>query len=150
MYCKECGASYDKAKFCPECGAPTDAQAKTINPQPSSLSPVICPVDGNSDAIQSVPAIVAAGNARESFSGPSGGLTYNGGNIGYYGGSTTLNGSLTTDIANVLAKPSPPEAIGIISLYGWCWVMCLSAFTCFYLCWSLFCLPGLYKETCKE
>jgi len=123
MFCKECGAKFENAKFCPECGTPANNNPMQVTPS------VHCPIDGKSDSIQSIPALVAGGNASGTFSGPSGGLTYNNGNVGYYGGSTTLSGALTSDIANALAKPTPPATMGALSLYGWCWIALFSIIT---------------------
>lgn len=148
MFCKECGAQYENAKFCPECGTQTNNFMPAQNPQPfsqpppststpmnptntnisplQSTPPILCPVDGINGSLQRVSALVLAGNASGVFKGPSGGVTYSDGNVGYYGGATTLQGSLTTDIAKMLAPPPPPKAISFWSLLGWSALMYIS------------------------
>jgi hypothetical protein len=91
-----------------------------------SETPLLCPIDNRCDAIQSVPALVAAGRSSGSFSGPSGGVTYVDGKYGYTTGSTNLYGTLTSDLAQALAAPLPLKEIGFWSLVGWSWLALLS------------------------
>lgn len=87
---------------------------------------ITCPVENNNDSVQSVPALVSGGTLSGSFSGSSGGVVYVDGKSGYTSGSTNLHGSLTSDIARVLAAPLPPHEIGFWSLVGWSWLFLFS------------------------
>ena len=92
-----------------------------------SETSINCPIDNRNDAIQSVPALVAAGRLSGSFSGPSGGGVYVDGKYGYTTGSTHLYGTLTSDLAQALATPLPPKETGFWFLVGWSWLFLLSA-----------------------
>lgn len=87
---------------------------------------IVCPVHNQEDMVQSVPALVAGGTSSGTFSGPSGGVTYIDGKQGYTAGSTTLRGTFTTDIANQLAAPLPPNDVSFIGVVGWSFLFLFS------------------------
>ncbi|MBM3180072.1 MAG: hypothetical protein FJZ86_06935 [Chloroflexi bacterium] len=68
-----------------------------------------CPICGKDDALQKVSSIVSGGTVRGSFSGPSGGVSYSGGNWGTVSGYTSLSGSTSTDLARLLSPPREPH-----------------------------------------
>ena len=67
-----------------------------------------CAVCGKDDAIRKVSAVVAAGQASGSYSGPSGGLAFVDGEVGLVGGYTSLSGRSSTDLARLLEPPTEP------------------------------------------
>lgn len=87
---------------------------------------IICPVDNKDDYVQSVPALVAGNKLSGSFSGPSGGVTYTDGQHSYTSGYTHLSGTLSSEIAQTLSAPVPPNEIGFWSLVGWSYLFLFS------------------------
>lgn len=81
---------------------------------------IVCPIDGNDDAMQKVSAVVAAGHAKGTFTGPMTGVTRSEGKWGLAGGIATLSGSTTTDLARSLAPPPEPRkrAFGPLNWLG--------------------------------
>lgn len=72
-------------------------------------APRTCPVCNKEDSIQRLSAIVASGTSSGTFSGPSGGVTHTGGEVGTYGGYTTLSGTSMSNLARALAFPAEPK-----------------------------------------
>ena len=73
------------------------------------MSTNTCPICNKDDAIQKVSALVTGGRSSGTFSGPSGGSTYVGGEWVYVSGHATLSGSSETDLARLLASPPSPK-----------------------------------------
>ncbi len=67
-----------------------------------------CPIDNKDDAIQKVSAVVSGGQSTGTFSGPTGGTVSYDGKTGSVSGYTTLSGTSTSRLAQLLAPPPPP------------------------------------------
>lgn len=88
--------------------------------------PIVCPVHNQQDMVQSIPALIAGDTARGTFSGPSGGFTYIDGKRAYTAGSTTLHGTMTTEIAEQLAFPLPPNLMTFLDIPVWSFLFLFS------------------------
>jgi hypothetical protein len=95
--------------------------------------PIICPNCEKDDAIQKISAVVVGGQSSGTFYGPTAGVAYAGGKLGFAGGYTTLYGRNVSEIAKLLAAPiepkAPPEGrgstiIGIGVLLGFLALIC--------------------------
>ena len=76
-----------------------------------------CPICEKDDAIQKVSSIVLSGNTSGTYTGPTGGVVTVGGKTGYSGGFTTMRGSSSTHLAQLLEppkEPSKPKSSGCI------------------------------------
>ena len=69
----------------------------------------ICPECNKDDKIQKVSSIVLGGTSSGTYSGPSGGVTYNDGKFGTVGGYSTLHGTSQTSLAKMLTPPDEPQ-----------------------------------------
>ena len=69
---------------------------------------IACPIDSKDDTIQKVSAVVSGGQAKGTFSGPTGGVTYSDGKWGSVGGFSVLSGSSSTELAELLSPPPQP------------------------------------------
>lgn len=89
----------------------------------------VCPKCQKDDRIARLPAIIQAGRASGSYAGPSGGVTYSDGKFGGVGGWTILKGSITTDLARVLAPPIEPRQRGGLGAW-WILIFLCSMWVC--------------------
>jgi hypothetical protein len=89
----------------------------------------VCPKCQKDDRIARLPAIIQAGRASGSYAGPSGGVTHSDGKFGGVGGWTTLQGSITTDLARVLAPPVEPRQRGGLGAW-WILIFLCSMWVC--------------------
>jgi len=64
-----------------------------------------CPIDNKDDSIQKVSAVVASGRSTGTFSGPTGGTVSYDGKSGSVSGYSSLSGSSTSHLAQLLAHP---------------------------------------------
>ncbi len=76
------------------------------------MAKTTCPVCEQSDQIQKISAIQNAGISTSSMSGPTGGLAYSGGKVGYVGGYSSLSGTTVSRIAGLLRPPTEPVKKG--------------------------------------
>ena len=80
---------------------------------------VICPIHGNGDTVQSIPALVLAENFDATLSGAYSGITYYDGSPAYTSGYSTNHGTLTSVIGQKLAAPPSPFLLDFWSLVSW-------------------------------
>ncbi len=81
-----------------------------------------CPIDNKDDSIQKVSAVVASGQSYGTFSVPTGEAISYDGKSGGVSGYSSLSGSATSSLAQLLAQPSEPNkpvGFGIAWLYLW-------------------------------
>jgi hypothetical protein len=69
----------------------------------------ICPACGKDDNIQKVSSITSLGTSTGQFSGTSDGITYSNGKIGVSSAVTSISGTNTTHLAQLLAAPRLPS-----------------------------------------
>ena len=89
---------------------------------------LVCPIDNKDDAIQKVSAVVASGQSTGTFSGPTGGAVSYDGKLGSVSGYSSLSGSSTSNLAQLLSppsKPNKPVGFGFAWLYLWIVVVTL-------------------------
>ena len=101
---------------------------------------VICPVHKQQDMIQSISAVVSGGISSGRFTGPSAGFTYVDGKQAYTAGSTTLYGTMTTDLASRLAAPKPPDIFSFWAFVVFSFIFLISVATAVgpFLIWPKF------------
>jgi len=90
---------------------------------------IVCPIDKKDDAIQSVPGVISNGVSWADLSGPSGGVTFIDGKTGYTAGSSHLSGTISSNLAQSLSSPIPPNEPKFWSLVGWSVVFFFSSVT---------------------
>ena len=99
---------------------------------------VVCPICQKDDSIQKISVIVNAGQYSGSFSGPTGGITYDDGKMGTFGSYSTLSGTTVTNLAMLMfppKEPKPGRGLGV-----W-WILII-------LCSGSFLLSGLTGIFC--